>query len=54
MKVKCNCKHEFQDATHGVGTRIANPTKHRDEKHTEVRCTVCKTLHRVELSQLKR
>lgn len=53
MKIKCTCKHDGQDALHGAQTRIANTTAKRNEKEVAVRCTVCKTLHNVQLSKVK-
>lgn len=53
MKINCSCKHEQQDALHGAGTRVANPTQKRDEKSVQVRCTVCKTLHNVPRGRAK-
>lgn len=43
MIVKCVCSHEAQDKLHGVGNRVANPTK-SDKTIDKVRCTVCKAL----------
>ncbi len=42
-KVKCQCKHDFQDQEHGPGIRIATPsTKVSLDKTTRVvSCTVC-------------
>lgn len=34
---KCDCKHEGQDAIHGVGMRVKNPSKDGDK----FICTVC-------------
>ena len=53
-KVSCSCKHEWQDKEHGKGVRVANarpPVKDRSD--IEVRCTVCKTLHRIPKTQLR-
>lgn len=33
----CKCKHESQDAIHGAGQRVYNPT------NKGIRCTVCGT-----------
>jgi hypothetical protein len=52
-KVKCKCAHAQQDALHGEGVRVANATAKGDLTHTDVRCTVCKQLHRVPKSQLR-
>lgn len=47
-KIKCNCKHDFQDQRYGKQIRIANPTqKATTDKNLVVRCTVCSTLHTV-------
>lgn len=51
--IKCKCSHEYQDKTLGTGVRIANTTAKQDKDIAEVRCTVCKTTHRVNLSQVK-
>lgn len=46
MLVKCKCKHAQQDALHGEGNRVANPTKELKGDGTPVlRCTVCGSLH---------
>lgn len=37
--IKCNCKHEFQDAMYGVGQRVANIMR-----TGQVKCTVCGTI----------
>jgi hypothetical protein len=52
-KVKCKCVHEYQDKMFGAGLRIANTTVKQDKDYVEVRCTVCKTVHRVNPSQVK-
>lgn len=52
-KVICTCKHEQQDALHGPQVRVANATAKGDDKSVDVRCTICKTLHRVSKSQVK-
>jgi hypothetical protein len=36
---KCICKHEFQDATYGVGMRVYNKAGANDRN--KWRCTVC-------------
>lgn len=51
-RVICKCPHEFQDKTYGPQRRVANATAKGDDKQTEVRCTVCKTIHRVNNSQV--
>jgi hypothetical protein len=43
MKIKCNCKHEYQDGVYGKGVRIATPCKPVNRKPTKARCTVCGT-----------
>jgi len=52
-KVNCKCAHEFQDERYGKGVRVANATQKKNEKQTEVRCTVCKAIHHVNNSQVK-
>lgn len=52
-KVKCKCVHEGQDRLHGVGTRVANTTAKQDKDYAEVRCTVCKSTHRVHPTQVR-
>lgn len=52
--VNCNCNHEFQDRRYGNGRRVANATqKSKVDNKTDVRCTVCKTIHTVNNSQVK-
>ena len=46
-KVNCTCEHTVQDSLHGRGVRIANSTAKQDVTYVEVRCTVCKKIHRV-------
>lgn len=47
-KVKCACKHEFQDKEHGSHVRVANPTSRlHPDGQIEVRCTVCNTTYKV-------
>lgn len=53
-RVKCVCTHEVQDALYGAGVRIANATMKQNEKQREVRCTVCKKIHNVNHSQIKK
>jgi hypothetical protein len=45
--VQCKCVHEDQDKLHGPHIRVANTTQRQDKDFIEVRCTVCKTIHRV-------
>lgn len=53
-RVPCKCTHEFQDKTYGAGVRVMNATEKRpDENKIGVRCTVCKTIHTVNKSQVK-
>ena len=52
-KVLCNCAHEVQDELYGKNVRVANATLKKNEKQTEVRCTVCKKIHSVNHSQVK-
>ena len=35
-RIKCTCKHEFQDKTHGQGVRVATVKQNGDKV-----CTVC-------------
>ena len=53
--VPCTCKHSFQDATYGVNKRVANATAKGtgNLSTTQVRCTVCKTIHTVNNTTLK-
>jgi hypothetical protein len=37
MVMPCTCKYPQQDALHGPGHRVYNPTKNGDRAH----CTVC-------------
>jgi redox-regulated HSP33 family molecular chaperone len=53
-RVKCNCPHEVQDSLYGAGIRVANATLKQNEKQREVRCTVCKKIHNVNHSQVKK
>lgn len=50
-KVRCACKHEFQDRTHGPGIRVANtlklPQGTQKPSTLQVRCTVCSHVHSV-------
>ena len=52
-KVKCKCVHEGQDALHGPNVRVANSTAKQDKDFVEVRCTVCKTVQRVNPGQVR-
>lgn len=40
MIIKCNCKHEFQDATYGKDMRVAIDV-HTKSGGVVHRCTVC-------------
>ena len=42
MILKCNCKHEYQDAAHGKGKRAHTPMV-KEPKGDWWRCTVCKS-----------
>lgn len=52
MILKCNCKHDYQDRTYGVGNRVHNPCKPEGSgakrRYKAVRCTVCGDLKGVE------
>lgn len=52
-KVNCKCESTFQDARYGKGVRVANATQKKNDKQTEVRCTVCGTVRHVNNSQVK-
>lgn len=52
-RVICTCKHEVQDKLYGPQVRVANATAKGDKDITEVRCTVCKAIHRVRTSKVK-
>lgn len=52
-KVLCTCQHDVQDKLHGNNVRVANSTQKGDKDTTEVRCTVCKKVHRVNDSKVK-
>ncbi len=51
-RVPCKCSNEFQDKAYGAGVRVANATAKQDKDYAEVRCTVCKQLHRVNPSKV--
>jgi hypothetical protein len=51
--VQCKCVNECQDKLHGTHTRVANTTQRQDKDFAEVRCTVCKTLHRVSPTKVR-
>lgn len=53
-RVSCKCSNEFQDKQYGKGIRVANATLKKNEIQTEVRCTVCKAIHSVNHSQVKK
>lgn len=42
VKVRCNCKHSFQDMLYGSQVRLANLMTNGKAL---ARCTVCATLH---------
>lgn len=48
-KVKCNCKHEYQDNKYGIGNRIA--TLEYGKKRAT--CTVCLRKHDVKQEDKK-
>lgn len=52
-RINCKCEHEFQDKMYGKHVRIANATEKSSESKVEVRCTVCKTVHTINKSQVK-
>ena len=52
-KVVCTCEHEQQDKLHGKSVRVANATQRTNENQVEVRCTVCKRIHKVNKGQVK-
>lgn len=54
MKIKCNCKNDgrgntqgadYQNATYGVGIRVATQKLAVQGRAPEYRCTVCGTSH---------
>ena len=53
-RVKCSCVHEVQDQMYGAQMRVANATEKQNDKQREVRCTVCKKIHNVNHSQVKK
>ena len=53
-RIPCKCAHTVQDQLYGPGVRVANATAKGDKDHTDVRCTVCKTIHRVLTSRVKK
>ena len=52
-KVVCTCPHDGQDALHGKGVRVANATAKQDKDYADVRCTVCKKIHRVNINKVR-
>ena len=46
-KVVCKCSHAQQDKMYGPQVRVANLMRPKDKTYSEVRCTVCGTVHRV-------
>lgn len=55
-KVFCKCENEYQDKRYGKEVRIANATQKgggNSDDFIEVRCTVCKAIHRVSKSKVK-
>lgn len=49
----CKCIHEYQDKLYGKNIRVMNATEKGSQDKIEVRCTVCKTVHTVNKSQVK-
>lgn len=47
MIIPCSCTHKAQDALHGVGNRVMNPTRKGSEGAIEYRCTACLRQHRI-------
>lgn len=52
-KVKCKCTHEVQDKMYGPNVRVMNSTAKQDKDYVDVRCTVCKAVHRVKPGEVK-
>ena len=52
-RVPCKCAHEYQDTRYGKGVRVMNATEKQNENKVDVRCTVCKSVHTVNKSQVK-
>ena len=52
-RVVCTCEHVAQDKLHGRNVRVANATAKQESTFVEVRCTVCKKVHRVSPSAVK-
>lgn len=52
-KVQCSCEHEQQDKLYGKNVRLANATAKRDKDTTDVRCTVCGKVHRVNSARMQ-
>jgi hypothetical protein len=46
-KLKCNCKHSFQDKEHGKGIRVHNFAPKGNQGSPGWRCTVCKNVKAV-------
>lgn len=49
-RVRCTCKHLFQDAVYGVGIRVASPVCNKNAPGAGngmqgVRCSVCGRIH---------
>jgi hypothetical protein len=44
-KVRCTCKHEYQDRVYGQGIRVANPVENVNKNYGRYRCTVCSKAH---------
>jgi len=52
-KILCKCVNEGQDKLHGKNVRVANSTAKQDKDFVDVRCTVCKTVHRVKPGEVR-
>lgn len=46
-RVKCTCKHEFQDQRYGKYRRVANIKHNSFGSSKEATCTVCGRIHKV-------
>ncbi len=57
MKIKCTCKHAFQDGEYGKGIRVVTPidkSKHpQTHKIQRVRCTACGKEHDAPNAELR-
>lgn len=41
--IRCECKHEYQDAKYGKNRRVGNKTAKGPANNPSYRCTVCGT-----------